>query len=107
MVDDISAQQKNLMKNWKKIITGDFSGRLILALTQVNKPKKFYSVENYIKCQVVFYNADVSQTNSQKHLGVVSDSKLTFHDHFDVVFTYMRKTIGLLCKLKVFYLGQP
>ena len=91
----------------KKNNNWGFQWKINFSSDPINKPKKFYSVENYIKCQVVFYNADVSQTNSQKHLGVVSDSKLTFHDHFDVVFTYMRKTIGLLCKLKVFYLGQP
>ena len=46
-------------------------------------------------------NSDVLQTNSQKHLGKVLDSKLTFHNHFDIylVFTKVRKTIGLLCKL--------
>ena len=44
-------------------------------------------------------NADVSQTNSHKYLGVVLPSKLTFHDHLDIVFTKVRKTIDLLCKL--------
>ena len=40
------------------------------------------SVQNYKKCHdFFFYYSDVSQTNSQRHLGVVSDSKLTFHDH--------------------------
>ena len=47
----------------------------------------------------LFKNADVLQTNSQKHLGVVLDSKLTFQDHIDIVFTKVRKTIGLLRKL--------
>ena len=30
---------------------------------------------------------------------MVSDSKLTFHDHLDIVFTKVRETIGLLRKL--------
>ena len=42
---------------------------------------------------------DVSQTNSQKPLRVVLDSKLIFHNHLDIVFTKVRKTIGLLHKL--------
>ena len=46
-----------------------------------------------------FKNSDVSQTNSQKHFGVVLDPKLTFHDHLDIVFTKVRKNIGLFGKL--------
>ena len=43
-----------------------------------------------------FNNIDVSQTNPQEHLRVVLDSKLTFHYHLDIVFTKVRKNIGLL-----------
>ena len=39
-------------------------------------------------------NADVSKTNSQKHFGLIIDSKLTFPDHLDTVFIKVRKTIG-------------
>ena len=49
--------------------------------------------------KLFFNKLDVSQTNSEKHLGVVLDSKLTFHGHLDIVFTKVRKTIGHLCKL--------
>ena len=35
--------------------------------------------------KLFFNNADVSQANSEKHLGVVLDPKLTFHDHPDIV----------------------
>ena len=56
-------------------------------LQKVSHPKLFFN------------NSDVSQTNSQKHLGVVLDSKLTFHDYLDIVFNKVRKTIGLLRKL--------
>ena len=44
-------------------------------------------------------NEDVSQTNSQKHLGVILDFKSAFHDHLDTIYTKVRKTIGLLRKL--------
>ena len=30
---------------------------------------------------------------------IVLGSKLTFHDHHDVLFTKLRRAIGLLCKL--------
>ena len=48
----------------------------------------------------LFYNnAKVSRANSQKHLGVVLGSKLTFLDYLDIVLPKVRKTIGLLHKL--------
>ena len=46
--------------------------------------------------KLFFNNADVSQANSHKHLGAVLNSKLTFHDHLDIAFTKVRKTICLL-----------
>ena len=48
-----------------------------------------------------FNNAKISQTNSQKHLGVVLDSKLTFLDYLDIVLTKVRKAIGLLHKINI------
>ena len=47
--------------------------------------------------KLVFLQMDVSQTNSQKYLRVIF--KLIFHNHLDIVFTKVRKTIGLLHKL--------
>ena len=49
--------------------------------------------------KLFFNNTDISQKNSQKLLGVLLDSKLTFHDHRDIVFAKVKKTIGLLQKL--------
>ena len=36
--------------------------------------------------KLLFSNTDALQKNSQKHLGMVLDSKLTYHDHLDIVF---------------------
>ena len=55
-------------------------------LLEVTHPKLFFS------------NSDIAQTNSQKQFGVVLDSKLKFHDYFDIVFTKLRQTISLLHK---------
>ena len=49
--------------------------------------------------KLFFNNADVLQTNSQKHLGVVLNSKLTFHDFYDIAFTKVVKTTDVLRKL--------
>ena len=48
---------------------------------------------------LLFNNNNISQVNSQKHLGVILDVKLTFEEHLKNVFNKTSKTIGLLRKL--------
>ena len=48
---------------------------------------------------LLFNNNYVSQVNSQTHLGVILDVKLTFEEHLKNVFNKTNKTIGLLKKL--------
>ena len=49
---------------------------------------------------LVFNNINVSQTFSQKQLGVILDFKLTFEDHLSNVSANVNKTIGFLRKLQ-------
>ena len=42
-------RQNNVMNTGMKLIIGNSNGRLILTLIPVNKTKKFYLLENYIK----------------------------------------------------------
>ena len=49
---------------------------------------------------LVFNIAIVSQTNSQKHLDVTLDLKLTFEEHLLNVFKTVNRTIGLMRKLQ-------
>ena len=49
---------------------------------------------------LVFNSAIVSQTNSQKHLGVPLDLKLTFEEDLLNVFKTVNRTIGLKRKLQ-------
>ena len=49
---------------------------------------------------LVFNNATVSQRKSQKHLGIILDSKLTFEDHYKTILSKTNRTIGLLRKLQ-------
>ena len=56
----------------------------------------------------LFFNKDyVSQVNSQTHLGVILDIKLTFEEHLKNVFTKTNKMIGLLQKLSNLLPRQP
>ena len=47
-----------------------------------------------------FNNDNVSQTSSQKHLGLTLDNRLTFDEHLTNVSNKISKTIGLLRKLQ-------
>ena len=48
---------------------------------------------------LVFNNTSVSQSSSQKHLGVILDSKLIFDEHLKLISLKIIKTLGLLRKL--------
>ena len=63
---------------------------------EVSFSRKLHKVSHR---KLFFNNTDISQKISQKLLGVLLDSKLTFHDHRDIVFAKVKKTIGLLQKL--------
>ena len=47
---------------------------------------------------LVFNNTNVSQSSSQKHLGVILDSKLIFDEHLKMISLKVSKTLGLFRK---------
>ena len=51
---------------------------------------------------LAFYDNNVSETNSQKHLGVFLDNRLSSEDHLKMILSKVNKTIGLLRKLNIF-----
>ena len=52
------------------------------------------------KVPAVFNNANLAQCQSQKHLGIILDSKLTFEGHYKALLSKTNRTIELLCKLQ-------
>ena len=48
---------------------------------------------------LVFNNDYVSKPNSQKHLGLAFDNRLSFDEHLKMITINVNKTIGLLRKL--------
>ena len=56
--------------------------------------------ENYLPLQ--FNNTDVQIANSQKHLGLILDSKLKFNKHIESKITKCNKIIGLMKTLSLF-----
>ena len=53
---------------------------------------------------LTFNNSHVSETESQKHLGLILDNKLNFSEHLKDVFDKISKTIGLI---RIFQLILP
>ena len=49
---------------------------------------------------IYFNNKSVKQVRSQKHLGLILDSKLNFQEHLQNILNKVNKTIGLLRKLQ-------
>ena len=49
---------------------------------------------------LTFKNSKVSQTESQKHLGLILDNKLNFNEHLKSVLDKISKTMGLICKFQ-------
>ena len=52
-----------------------------------------------IPSSLAFNNNNVPETNSQNHLGVVLDNRLSFEDHLKMILNKVNKTLGLLRKL--------
>ena len=49
---------------------------------------------------LTFKNSKVSQTESQKHLGLILDNKLNFNEHLKGVLDKISKTMGLIRKFQ-------
>ena len=52
---------------------------------------------------LTFNNSQVSQTESQKHLGLISDNKLNFNEHLKGVLDKISKTMGVIRKFNLFF----
>ena len=51
---------------------------------------------------LTFNDIPVTQTNSQKHLAMQLDRKLSFEEHLSKVESKVNKTIGIICKMYQF-----
>ena len=64
--------------------------------------KNFSRKTKKINCPpLTFSKVTVSQSTSQKHLGVILDSRLSFGEHLISVQSKTNKIIGLLRKLQI------
>ena len=57
-------------------------------------------LKNVSNSPLVFNNANVSSCKSQKHLGILLDSKLSFEEHYKTILSKINRSIGLLRNLQ-------
>ena len=95
MAHDINTSANELNNDLKKVskVSPDPS-------KQAQKVIFSQKLKKVTQLPLVFNNANVSQCESQKHLGIILDSKLTFEDHYKTVLNKTNGTIGLLHKLQ-------
>ena len=82
---------------------GFFSGKWVSTLTQAKQAQEVIfckKLKNVSHPPLVFNNANVSSWKSQKYLGILLDSKLTFEGHCKAILSKTNRTIGLLRKLQ-------
>ena len=78
------------------------SGKWLSSLVQASKLRKQYPTEKgtketYLPC--FFNNDNVLRANSQKHLGINFDNRLSFDEHLKIIINKVNKTISLPRKL--------
>ena len=64
--------------------------------------KVIFSRKKKVHPLLLFNNASVTRTSSQKHLGIILDNQLKFEDHLKIVSGKISKTIRLLRRLQNF-----
>ena len=78
---------------WKMIFNPDLTNQAQEAIFSGKLNKLVHS-------NLTFNNSQVSQTESQKHLGLILDNKLNFNEHLKGVLDKISKTIGLIRKFQ-------
>ena len=57
-------------------------------------------LDKLVHPNLTFNNSQVSQIESQKHLGLILDNKLNFNEHLNGLLDKVSKTIGLIGKFQ-------
>ena len=78
---------------WKMILNPDLTKQAQEVIFSMKLKKPVHS-------NLTFNNSQVSQTESQKHLGLTLDNKLNFNEHLKCVLDKISKTISLIRKFQ-------
>ena len=100
VIHDFNISAGELNEDLKKISEWALQWEMIFNPDAINQVEEVIFSRRKKKPPLFFNNAIVSQTNSQKHLGVTLDLKLTFEEHLLNVFKTVDRTIGFMRKLQ-------
>ena len=103
VVYDINTSSNKLKNDLKKVTNWAFQWKMSFNPDPSKQAQEVIFSQKSKKephLPLVFNNANASQCKSQKHLGIILDSKLTFEDRYKTVLIKTNRTIGLLRKLK-------
>ena len=110
VVHDINTSGNELNNYLKKVSHRAFQWKRASIPTQGNRSKRLFLFENWRQCHTLLWFIIIlmfSQWKSQRHLGIILDSKLTFKDHNKTVSSKTNRTIALLRKLQNLLPGEP
>ena len=103
VIHDIQASANNLNKDLELINNWAFQWKMNFNPDPTKQAQEVIfsrKTKSLSHPPLVFNNSNVSQTTSQKHLGIILDSQLIFENHLKMVSAKINKTIGLLRKLQ-------
>ena len=94
--EELNNDLRNINKwtyQWKMVFKPDLTKQAqeVIFSRKLNKPIPPY---------LTFNNSQVSQTESQKHLGLILDNKLNFSEHLKGVLDKISKIMGLIRKFQ-------
>ena len=103
VVHDVNTSDKELNDDLKKVNDWAFQWKISFNpdLSKQAQELTFSCIsKRSTNPPLVFNNNNVSQTFSQKHLGIILDFKLTFEEHLNNVLAKVNKAVGPLRKLR-------
>ena len=98
VVDDTQTSANDLNKDLKIINNWAFQWKMNFNPDPTKEAHEVIFSNKRNISSSVFNNTNVSQSSSQKHLGVILDSKLIFDEHLKMISLKISKTLGLLRK---------
>ena len=104
VINDIQTFANNLNKDLERTSTWATQWKMNFNpdTTKQDQEVVFSGILQKVHPPLLFNNASVIRTSSQKHLGIIFNNQLKFDDHIKMVSGKISKTIGLLCKLQSF-----
>ena len=103
-IENKSYSNFQLNKDLETISKGAFQWKMLFNLDPVKQAMEVrfsYKQDRVVYPPLQFNNNNVQSANSQKHLGLVLDSKLDFNEHVNNKINKCNKSIGIMKKLSL------